>query len=1188
MSAPGRRLDLGLQAFAGSELDAAAFLDQVCSQRTDVGALEPAHDDLAPLQKDLAAASEHLEQMESAVALRIRALTQENERKCAALSELVRVQQRAHESAAKQFRQLERRFGRASDGAVQLGSRLQHLGAVRDRALRGRRLLTYLSEFAAVAEPAHHQGDGAEGGGAGGGAGARAASLSAVQGAIDVPVGGVFADLPRSLCDAAPVARDLEVVTAGMLAPMLAAAAARIERASGRMLQGLLDEFDRASAEGDQARMRALADAVLDCYEHKSGPESLFARFIFNSLNPLVAARQRSAAFRPEALKDSLGHLFSQIRATVRTTHGVVLNVFPRHANELLALLVSRLFHDAVFGLQPMLSEFLTPPNRVLAHSEYLQILQVAYRETEALVLDLGRGLAGTSAGAGPGTGSKPGAGRNVGAGATRVEVTKPEEEPNESQSQLSSNQQLHSSALRRQMVSVFQPFLEGLQAREIAFFDQRVSKRLYGTLPHDIVELACPDLEVPPEVRAQQQQQQQQQQHLLQQQQQQPPQQRDHVAPGQAQQQQLHHSGGAEPRSASGGESLVPGGKDGALATSSSVASGALKAAKASRARLEALYRVDAVQATRELLAARAEEVSSASLMYRALQLRSSWREDMELSSPAALYQWQQQNRGLRWRLEYVDSMLEDEPEPASETAGGGGQAVVSGGGQPRQAARATEEIASMERPDDAAAGSGVINAASFFTVYYELRGLPGQLVRWAFEGHARLMDLLASSKSNSGPLPPVLAQAEVDEETAARRASFVLSGGDDNRAALEAVAELFQRFCDRFFLGLLLPVVHVLAAGVPAVDSASLRAVDAPLATAAAARAVADDLEAFECDLGPLPAPSQQYAPAVLMLVPVLGLGGDGTLRPHALPALATGNAAVKALASSIAQLAAQTQRGGEFGEALVPRDALGLLVAASHAVEDCCEQALLYWRDVVFPTLSDAPNHSSACLAYLQRRLAVPEAALAAALRAALQHARLLLTACAAALWDKADYDPPQGKAVAYDAASQWARVAAQVVAGFLAPLCRLGNAEARAVTLTALALAARDVLLGQLKRAKVSLAGSFTLVQDIAMVSQVALGNEVCAAIPQVREAWAELKLLAQLFIVQPDHLRGLLLDEKDSSQLQEGLHKVKRRLICEALSHRADFKAQSKGQPAPWVKALFAKPQLVSATARQHN
>ncbi len=67
---------------------------------------------------------------------------------------------------------------------------------------------------------------------------------------------------------------------------------------------------------------------------------------------------------------------------------------------------------------------------------------------------------------------------------------------------------------------------------------------------------------------------------------------------------------------------------------------------------------------------------------------------------------------------------------------------------------------------------------------------------------------------------------------------------GGDDSRAATEAVAELFQRFCDRFLLGLLLLDEHVLAAALPAVDSASLRTMDAPLATAAAARAVADDL--------------------------------------------------------------------------------------------------------------------------------------------------------------------------------------------------------------------------------------------------------------------------------------------------------------------------------------------------------
>ena len=67
---------------------------------------------------------------------------------------------------------------------------------------------------------------------------------------------------------------------------------------------------------------------------------------------------------------------------------------------------------------------------------------------------------------------------------------------------------------------------------------------------------------------------------------------------------------------------------------------------------------------------------------------------------------------------------------------------------------------------------------------------------------------------------------------------------GENDSRAAIEAVAELFRRSCDRFFLGLQLPEEHVLAAGLPAVDSATLRAMDAPLATAAVARAVADDL--------------------------------------------------------------------------------------------------------------------------------------------------------------------------------------------------------------------------------------------------------------------------------------------------------------------------------------------------------
>jgi len=210
---PPNKLDFGLSNFAGDSFDSAGFLGSVLSQREDIAEIDLVNDDLRALQRDLDTALDQVDKMGSAVEMRIDTVKTTNERLSTELTTLVRQQLSQQEAAANTFRKLEvrarankicniclgqrltlaltdsffslhewsmqRRFGRSSETAIQMGARLKHLDEVRGRAARARSLLQYFNEFMYETE-------------------------------LTSPL---FVDLPRTLAEAAPVIHDLEALT---------------------------------------------------------------------------------------------------------------------------------------------------------------------------------------------------------------------------------------------------------------------------------------------------------------------------------------------------------------------------------------------------------------------------------------------------------------------------------------------------------------------------------------------------------------------------------------------------------------------------------------------------------------------------------------------------------------------------------------------------------------------------------------------------------------------------------------------------------------------------------------------------------------------------------------------------------------------------------------------------------------
>ncbi|GBG25150.1 Exocyst complex component 5 [Hondaea fermentalgiana] len=1046
----------GLTTFVVPDFDALSFVDGICSQNLEVDELDFLLDDLDGLQFDLDESIRKVEQMDNAVGKRIERSRVENEALSKELRNIAQEQTRVQEKVARQFRTLERKFGRASESAIGIGSRLEHLDMVKSRAAHAQQLLMYFAEFAHEPE-------------------------------VTSPL---FTDFPRTLTDAAPYIHDLEDITLDLTVPGLERGVKQVAEMSGRVLTGLLDEFDRAATDGDMLKMRKCADAILENFRHKQGPENLFQRFIYHSLNPLLAARERSIGFRNSALRDNLAHLFTQIRSVVRTTHVAVAKVFPRHMHEIFALLVTRLFNDSVFGLQPTLQDFLFPKHRggELAHNEFLQILFTAHKETEVLVQELVRGLRASQqqqqqqrqqqrqqqqqqALAQSGNPAHDAAAHDRGRHSNENAAS------SISDASLQQKLKFDVEIIHKQVSVVFEPFTAQYADREEKLFSQRISKRLFAIMPFDFVRVVIPDLEPPPGVS------------------------RPQRAPPQPAQ-------GAQVSSST-------------KAASSSGASGQAEFGETDEAAMRAMYEEDAILALRRLfrhVRSLDKDFDEASIVVDTLEVQENWQEDLLEVDVAALAK--ATDDGRSWRLGDIEDIIAGIPPPLRED--------------------------------------------SFEGVLTELRGVPGQAIRWAYEAHKRCVDLLGprredgdeSGSSWSSPLSPAQhgQQQEQQGSAGARLAveSVVLAVANDNREFYEAAQRLFQSLCERFFEATLIPLLQTVHSTI--VSPASFREADG----SSMLKALAEEMDLFDDH-------EQAYVVGASRVVH----------RLQVLPALATANASIKSTIAAVSQKpkrrrsVAQASETDEEPSLEPPVRALDLYLVSSQSAEEMLEQILLYWRDVVYPSLSKSPNAVSVCQAFLNNRLSLCESILADGLDALLNNACVQAQACALTLWEKTDYAPKEGAEVRFDRTTRWCLACVEVLGVYVDRISRLSNLEARRIGLVRLSYLGRDVLLGTLRRAKVSVNGSFTLVQDIGTLGKVFTNNPFCSEIPDVVETWDELRLISQLFIVQPSNLHELISDREG------GLSLVRPRLLYECISRRSDFRT-SYGAKAAWVKTLFAK------------
>ena len=270
----------------------------------------------------------------------------------------------AHNGIVKNFHLLERRMSSVCDIAQNIGERLDGIQRQLRRATFARDLLQYYQEFR-----------------------------------LAVTTGGSAQTLTLltelSLEEAAAYITELELITEGLSLKGSEPVCKLIRDTSEEILKRLLERFDQGNADRDYAVMRQSADAILGHFKHRQGNDHLFRRFVYYSLEPLAVARKLSTAYKLADMQQNLTLLFRQIRNVVRSRHEVVEKVFPNFADEIMVLLVERLFNDDVCGLQPVLKFFLFPEHREgkLPDHEHLNVLAAAHQQTSKLAEELTLGL---------------------------------------------------------------------------------------------------------------------------------------------------------------------------------------------------------------------------------------------------------------------------------------------------------------------------------------------------------------------------------------------------------------------------------------------------------------------------------------------------------------------------------------------------------------------------------------------------------------------------------------------------------------------------------------------------------------------------------------------------------------------------------------------------------------------------
>ena len=423
--------ELSLTSFAGDDFELSELINKLCSTTNLM------EDDLDFLGETVMGSLNQLQEFSVAVDGRISRLQEVNAKNSSELSELLTKQLERQTLVSKRFRQMEKTFGQSAEVAVGIGGRLKHIDDIQGRSSYARVLLRHYSSFVNDGE-------------------------------------NPFADMKPT--EAAPIMKDIELMV------QKGEGEALIENTSDSILKQLLDDFDVAQSDGDVPGMYECAEAVLENFAHKQGPESLFQRFAFHSLSPLALNRQGNVSYKLTAIQEHLALLFGQMRSVVRSQYSIVSRVFPKQSDEVMALLVTRLFNDSLYGLQPMIHNFLHPPHQELSQYEYLQVLSSSHKHSQMLVHELITGLHTSSS-------TLSTASKRLGRRSSCMV----------SNEALSKHIRFDSEFIRKQMLSVFRQFTRDYPHRENLLFSQRISKAVHSVLADFLINLSSPDLIKPP-----------------------------------------------------------------------------------------------------------------------------------------------------------------------------------------------------------------------------------------------------------------------------------------------------------------------------------------------------------------------------------------------------------------------------------------------------------------------------------------------------------------------------------------------------------------------------------------------------------------------------------------------------------------------------------------------------------------
>ncbi|EIE26781.1 Sec10-domain-containing protein [Coccomyxa subellipsoidea C-169] len=286
------------------------------------------------------------------------------------------------EKAQSTFSQLDAQMSQSSQTAAKIGDRLHNAEGFRKRALEGVKVVTYLQEFANVAQLSElselFQDDN------------RLAEAAAVTRHI-LTIGQelTFAKERVALLDEAPRSSGPGTPQPGSIEQ----AVAQVEAFRGLLEHRVIARFDAAVAAGD---LGGMAECARIMAEFRQGESQLVQRYI--STRPMfIDVRELSAGAAGAQVTDAttagiavrdLGQLYKGLLAAVKEEALVMEQVFPSPRTALIIFL-QRVFEQRVQAAVDRMLVVHAPNASAEARQQHLKLLVEVYKRTHALAEQL-------------------------------------------------------------------------------------------------------------------------------------------------------------------------------------------------------------------------------------------------------------------------------------------------------------------------------------------------------------------------------------------------------------------------------------------------------------------------------------------------------------------------------------------------------------------------------------------------------------------------------------------------------------------------------------------------------------------------------------------------------------------------------------------------------------------------------